>query len=154
MTGLWQVSGRSDLSWDEAVRLDLYYVDNWSLAYDLSILWRTVGSCSPARARTDRCRPYGGLADGGPTGQDRRVSGNVSAGLAVVALVTALVAALFGVGRLRARRGIATATQRATYEVLHTAGLAAAPLRTGLDETGAGKAVRHLRALVARPGWR
>ncbi|MGN9764196.1 sugar transferase [Micromonospora sp. SD12] len=43
MTGLWQVSGRSDLSWDEAVRLDLYYVDNWSLAYDLSILWRTVG---------------------------------------------------------------------------------------------------------------
>ena len=43
MTGLWQVSGRSDLSWDESVRLDLYYVDNWSLAYDLSILWRTVG---------------------------------------------------------------------------------------------------------------
>ncbi|EWM66907.1 bacterial sugar transferase [Micromonospora sp. M42] len=43
MTGLWQISGRSDLSWDEAVRLDLYYVDNWSLAYDLSILWRTVG---------------------------------------------------------------------------------------------------------------
>jgi exopolysaccharide biosynthesis polyprenyl glycosylphosphotransferase len=43
MTGLWQVSGRSDLSWDEAVRLDLYYVDNWSLAYDLAILWRTVG---------------------------------------------------------------------------------------------------------------
>ncbi len=43
ITGLWQVSGRSDLSWDEAVRLDLYYVDNWSLAYDLAILWRTVG---------------------------------------------------------------------------------------------------------------
>jgi len=43
MTGLWQVSGRSDLSWDEAVRLDLYYVDNWSLAYDLAILWRTIG---------------------------------------------------------------------------------------------------------------
>jgi exopolysaccharide biosynthesis polyprenyl glycosylphosphotransferase len=42
ITGLWQVSGRSDLSWDEAVRLDLYYVDNWSFAYDLSILWRTV----------------------------------------------------------------------------------------------------------------
>jgi lipopolysaccharide/colanic/teichoic acid biosynthesis glycosyltransferase len=42
MTGLWQVSGRSDLSWDEAVRLDLYYVDNWSLTYDLSILWRTI----------------------------------------------------------------------------------------------------------------
>lgn len=43
MTGLWQVSGRSDLSWDEAVRLDLYYVDNWSLAYDLAIMWRTIG---------------------------------------------------------------------------------------------------------------
>lgn len=43
ITGLWQVSGRSDLSWDEAVRLDLYYVDNWSLAYDLHILWRTIG---------------------------------------------------------------------------------------------------------------
>lgn len=44
ITGLWQVSGRSDLSWDEAVRLDLYYVDNWSLAYDLSILGRTIGA--------------------------------------------------------------------------------------------------------------
>jgi exopolysaccharide biosynthesis polyprenyl glycosylphosphotransferase len=43
MTGLWQVSGRSELSWDDAVRLDLYYVDNWSLAFDLSILWRTIG---------------------------------------------------------------------------------------------------------------
>jgi exopolysaccharide biosynthesis polyprenyl glycosylphosphotransferase len=43
MTGLWQVSGRSELSWDDAVRLDLYYVDNWSFAFDLLILWRTVG---------------------------------------------------------------------------------------------------------------
>jgi exopolysaccharide biosynthesis polyprenyl glycosylphosphotransferase len=43
ITGLWQVSGRSDLSWDDAVRLDLYYVDNWSITFDLSILWRTVG---------------------------------------------------------------------------------------------------------------
>jgi exopolysaccharide biosynthesis polyprenyl glycosylphosphotransferase len=43
MTGLWQVSGRSELSWDDAVRLDLYYVDNWSLAFDLVIIWRTVG---------------------------------------------------------------------------------------------------------------
>jgi lipopolysaccharide/colanic/teichoic acid biosynthesis glycosyltransferase len=42
ITGLWQVSGRSDLSWDDAVRLDLYYVDNWSLTFDLLILWRTV----------------------------------------------------------------------------------------------------------------
>jgi exopolysaccharide biosynthesis polyprenyl glycosylphosphotransferase len=43
MTGLWQVSGRSELSWDDAVRLDLYYVDNWSLAFDIVILWRTIG---------------------------------------------------------------------------------------------------------------
>lgn len=42
LTGLWQVNGRSDLSWDESVRLDLYYVENWSLAGDLLILWRTV----------------------------------------------------------------------------------------------------------------
>ncbi|AXE39869.1 sugar transferase [Acidipropionibacterium virtanenii] len=42
ITGLWQVSGRSDLSWDDAVRLDLYYVDNWSMLQDLSILKRTV----------------------------------------------------------------------------------------------------------------
>ena len=38
MTGLWQVSGRSDLSWEEAVRLDLRYVENWSLSLDLVIL--------------------------------------------------------------------------------------------------------------------
>jgi lipopolysaccharide/colanic/teichoic acid biosynthesis glycosyltransferase len=42
MTGLWQVSGRSDLSWDESVRLDLYYVENWSLALDAQILVRTL----------------------------------------------------------------------------------------------------------------
>lgn len=42
MTGLWQVSGRSDLSWDDTVRLDLYYVDNWSMTQDISILFRTV----------------------------------------------------------------------------------------------------------------
>ncbi|GGV59213.1 exopolysaccharide biosynthesis polyprenyl glycosylphosphotransferase [Streptomyces griseoloalbus] len=41
LTGLWQVSGRSDLPWDEAVRLDLGYVDNWSMSLDLSILLRT-----------------------------------------------------------------------------------------------------------------
>ncbi|MFC4337176.1 sugar transferase [Salininema proteolyticum] len=44
ITGLWQVSGRSDLSWDDAVRLDLYYVDNWSLTTDLQILLRTVSA--------------------------------------------------------------------------------------------------------------
>ena len=44
MTGLWQVSGRSDLSWTESIRLDLYYVDNWSMIQDLVILARTVGA--------------------------------------------------------------------------------------------------------------
>lgn len=41
ITGLWQVSGRSSLSWDEAVKLDLYYVENWSLLGDLAILVKT-----------------------------------------------------------------------------------------------------------------
>jgi exopolysaccharide biosynthesis polyprenyl glycosylphosphotransferase len=42
MTGLWQVSGRSDLSWEESLRLDLYYVDNSSFMLDVTILWRTI----------------------------------------------------------------------------------------------------------------
>jgi lipopolysaccharide/colanic/teichoic acid biosynthesis glycosyltransferase len=44
LTGLWQVSGRSDLSWEQSVRLDLHYVENWSLTLDLSILMRTLGA--------------------------------------------------------------------------------------------------------------
>lgn len=44
MTGLWQVSGRSDLSVQDARRLDLYYVDNWSMTQDLAILGRTFGA--------------------------------------------------------------------------------------------------------------
>lgn len=44
LTGLWQVSGRSDLSWDESVRFDLHYVDNWSWLLDLRILLHTVGA--------------------------------------------------------------------------------------------------------------
>ncbi|WP_353988654.1 sugar transferase [Ruicaihuangia caeni] len=42
LTGMWQINGRSDLSWQESVRLDLYYVENWSLTTDLLILWRTL----------------------------------------------------------------------------------------------------------------
>ncbi|MFD0356738.1 sugar transferase [Streptomyces sp. NPDC127110] len=42
LTGLWQISGRSDLSWEEAVRLDLRYVEDWSLALDTVILWKTL----------------------------------------------------------------------------------------------------------------
>ena len=44
MTGLWQVNGRSDLSWDESVRLDLRYVENWSFMLDLQILWKTASA--------------------------------------------------------------------------------------------------------------
>jgi exopolysaccharide biosynthesis polyprenyl glycosylphosphotransferase len=44
LTGLWQISGRSDLTWDEAVRLDLRYVENWSFALDIMILFKTVGA--------------------------------------------------------------------------------------------------------------
>ncbi len=42
LTGLWQVSGRSNLSWDESVRLDLRYVENWSFVLDIQILWKTT----------------------------------------------------------------------------------------------------------------
>jgi exopolysaccharide biosynthesis polyprenyl glycosylphosphotransferase len=42
VTGLWQVSGRSDLDWEDSVRLDLYYVENWSITSDVVILWRTL----------------------------------------------------------------------------------------------------------------
>ncbi len=49
ITGLWQVNGRSDLPWEEAVRLDLRYVENWSFMLDLQILWKTwsavTGGC-------------------------------------------------------------------------------------------------------------
>jgi lipopolysaccharide/colanic/teichoic acid biosynthesis glycosyltransferase len=44
LTGLWQVNGRSDLSWEESVRLDIRYVENWSLTLDLQILWKTISA--------------------------------------------------------------------------------------------------------------
>ncbi len=49
MTGLWQVSGRSDLTWAEQLRLDLDYVENWSLWLDLRTLVRTVGAVLSTR---------------------------------------------------------------------------------------------------------
>jgi exopolysaccharide biosynthesis polyprenyl glycosylphosphotransferase len=49
ITGLWQVSGRSDLTWEDGIRLDLYYVENWSLTADLSILWKTLGAVVASR---------------------------------------------------------------------------------------------------------
>ncbi|TFV62799.1 UNVERIFIED_ORG: sugar transferase [Bacillus sp. AZ43] len=44
LTGLWQISGRSNLSWDDSVRMDVQYVENWSLAFDCMILWKTLGA--------------------------------------------------------------------------------------------------------------
>ncbi len=49
LTGLWQVSGRSNLSFEEAIRLDLYYVDNWSMFQDISILYKTMGAVVRSR---------------------------------------------------------------------------------------------------------
>ncbi|OJF11495.1 sensor histidine kinase [Couchioplanes caeruleus] len=80
------------------------------------------------------------------------MSGQAGSVLAVVVVLAALTGAVVAVLRLRARRGIATPGQRATYEVLHAASLAAEPLRSGLTSASAGKAVRHLRRLVGAPG--
>jgi exopolysaccharide biosynthesis polyprenyl glycosylphosphotransferase len=44
MTGYWQTSGRSNLSFEEMVRLDLYYIENWSLSFDIKIILRTLGA--------------------------------------------------------------------------------------------------------------
>ncbi len=49
LTGLWQINGRSDLDWDESLRLDLRYVENWSFAYDFMIMWKTVGAVLRSR---------------------------------------------------------------------------------------------------------
>src|SRR5919107_3721647 len=81
-----------------------------------------------------------------------RMAGQVGSVLAVIAVLAGLAAAVAAVARLRARRGIATAMQRATYDVLHTAALAAEPLRGGLTTGSAAKAVRHLRTLVGSVG--
>lgn len=42
MTGLWQINGRSSLSWEEALRFDLFYVENWTFSMDLGILIKTI----------------------------------------------------------------------------------------------------------------
>jgi lipopolysaccharide/colanic/teichoic acid biosynthesis glycosyltransferase len=49
MTGLWQIAGRSDLSFDDLVRLDFYYLENWSIWLDISILLRTIPAVIAAR---------------------------------------------------------------------------------------------------------
>ena len=49
MTGLWQISGRSDLSFDDLVRLDFYYLENWSIWLDITILARTLPAVLSSR---------------------------------------------------------------------------------------------------------
>jgi len=49
MTGLWQVSGRSQLSFAEMVRLDLFYIENWNVALDISLILRTIPAVLFAR---------------------------------------------------------------------------------------------------------
>jgi exopolysaccharide biosynthesis polyprenyl glycosylphosphotransferase len=49
MTGLWQVSGRSDLSWEETIRLDLEYVENWSVLLDAAVVWKTFRAVTSGR---------------------------------------------------------------------------------------------------------
>jgi exopolysaccharide biosynthesis polyprenyl glycosylphosphotransferase len=59
ITGLWQVNGRSDLPWDEAVRLDVRYVENWSLVLDLQILWKTWSAVAHGNGAYLPGRPAG-----------------------------------------------------------------------------------------------
>ena len=49
MTGLWQIAGRADLSFDDLVRLDFYYLENWSIGLDISILAKTVPAVAARR---------------------------------------------------------------------------------------------------------
>src|SRR6202007_2186094 len=63
LSGLWQVSGRSDLSWEESVRLDLRYVENWSFALDLQIMWKTISVLGP-RGTTERSVALPGVPAG------------------------------------------------------------------------------------------
>ena len=100
LTGLWQISGRSDLAWDDSVRLDLRYVENWSFTLDLMILWKTMSAVvrrprrvltACGRRRRGRCRlddagrprpsgithVHGGHEDGGEHARNNPVIGEV-----------------------------------------------------------------------------
>ena len=71
--------------------------------------------------------------------------------LLLAALLLVGLAVLWAAGRVRSRRGFATPAERVTFETLHTANLAAPPLRLGLTVTSAGKSARHLRTLLGTP---
>jgi two-component system LytT family sensor kinase len=66
-------------------------------------------------------------------------------------LLLVVVLTVWAVGRVRSRRRFATSAERVTFETLHTASLAAPPLRLGLNATSAGKSARHLRSLLGTP---
>jgi two-component system, LytTR family, sensor kinase len=68
-----------------------------------------------------------------------------------VALLLVVALSVWAVGRVRSRRRFATSAERVTFETLHTASLAAPPLRLGLNATSAGKSARHLRTLLGTP---
>ena len=79
ITGLWQVNGRSDLSWDESVRLDLRYVENWSFVLDLQILWKTLSAVTSGSGAylirdAGRPAPRHNRILGGPSGAVRLLS--------------------------------------------------------------------------------
>jgi exopolysaccharide biosynthesis polyprenyl glycosylphosphotransferase len=69
ITGLWQISGRSDLDWDETVRLDVYYVENCSIAFDFSSCGAPHSRSSRAAARTSRACPLGTHPNGRAPGR-------------------------------------------------------------------------------------
>jgi two-component system, LytTR family, sensor kinase len=83
-------------------------------------------------------------------GPERDHSGVRTAWL-VVALLLVLLLSVWVVGRVRSRRRFATSAERVTFETLHTASLAAPPLRLGLNGASAGKSARHLRSLLGTP---
>ena len=58
MTGLWQVSGRSGLSWNDSIRIDLWYVENWSLSQDFAILFKTARAVLARDGPTDVRAPH------------------------------------------------------------------------------------------------
>lgn len=70
MSGLWQVSGRSSLSWEGAIRLDLSYVENWSIVGDLLIMWQTARAVA-APGGYAHCRVRGSSIDKRQRGHGR-----------------------------------------------------------------------------------
>ena len=91
LTGLWQVSGRSDLEGDDAVRLDLRYVENWTFTLDMLILWKTASAVWRSAARGKGNPMFDRHATGRPSAATAR---RALALLVLTALVGALLVAL------------------------------------------------------------